>query len=337
MENNLSFSGLFNRSRRDRRSHTSMVFLFALVVTFIMLVLSALVSPELVLAASDNVAAVLPWWAWILILFIVTSIISTFAVLGGIGSGVLFVPIIGAFFPFHLDFVREAGLLVALSGALVASPALLKKGLADLRLSFPLAVVSSVCAIVGAMIGLLLPTNVVQISLAIAILGIVMIMLFAKKSEYPEVKQACVLSTALRINGIYHEISTGQNINWQVHRTAHGFATFAIIGVIVGMLGFGAEWANIPVLNLMIGAPLRVSVASSKFLLSITNTSAAWIYINNGATLPLVIVPSIIGTMLGSVVGVKILSKTNPAACKYIVIILLVSAGVRLLLKGLGI
>ncbi len=63
--------------------------------------------------------------------------------LGGIGGGVLFVPIVGGFFPFHLDFVRGAGLLLALSGALAAGPALLRGGLAHLRLAMPLALVGS--------------------------------------------------------------------------------------------------------------------------------------------------------------------------------------------------
>ncbi len=335
--NDLSSTGLFNRFRRECKSHSATVYLFAFAINVTMFISMAFASPELAMASDGNFTSVMPWWAWTLIAFIVTFFLGLAAVLGGIGSGILFVPVIGAFFPFHLDFVRGAGLLVGLAGALAAGPALLRKGLVNLRLALPLALISSVCAIAGATIGLLLPADIVQISLGATILVLVMIMLFAKKSEYPEVRQACALSTALRINGIYHEISTGQDINWQVHRTIQGLATFAIIGFIVGMFGVGAEWANIPVLNLMMGAPLRISVATSKFLLSITNTSAAWIYINNGATLPLVVVPSIIGTMLGSVLGVKILAKTKPAACKYMVIIMLILAGVRLMLKGMGI
>ncbi len=62
------------------------------------------------------------WWFWPLILLIVTFIMGILAVLGGVGGGVLFVPIISGFFPFHLDFVRGTGLLVALSGALAAGP-----------------------------------------------------------------------------------------------------------------------------------------------------------------------------------------------------------------------
>ena len=288
-------------------------------------------------AAIAGPESTMPWWGWPLLLFVVTFVMGIIAVLGGVGGGVLFVPIIGGFFPFHIDFVRGAGLLVALAGALAAGPGLLKKGMADLRLAMPVALIASACAIVGAMIGLALPANIINIALGVTILGIVVIMLLAKKSEYPVVEKADSLSTALRISGIYHEQTTGQDINWKIHRTPQGLATFIIIGVMAGMFGLGAGWANVPVLNLMMGAPLKVSVATSKFLLSITDTSAAWIYINKGAVLPMLVVPSIIGIMLGSIVGVQILAKAKPAAIRYIVIGVLILSGGRALLKGLGI
>jgi len=288
-------------------------------------------------APAEAGTSALPWWAWPAILFLVTFALGIVAVLGGVGGGVLFVPIIGGFFPFHIDFVRGAGLLVALAGALAAGPGLLKKGLADLRLAIPVALIASTCAIVGALVGLALPTRVVQTALGASILGIVALMLVAKKSEYPEVPRADHLSTALRISGIYHEPTSGRDIDWKIHRTPLGLATFVLIGVMAGMFGLGAGWANVPVLNLMMGAPLKVSVATSKFLLSITDTSAAWIYVNNGAVLPMLVVPSIIGIMLGSIVGVRILARTKPAAIRTMVIVLLLFASVRALLKGLAI
>lgn len=313
------------------------------ILFLLIIILTAFLQSGNVFASIDSVQAAaasessMPWWGWPLILFIVTFFLGIVAVLGGVGGGVLFVPIIGGFFPFHLDFVRGAGLLVALAGALAAGPGLLKKGMADLRLAIPVALIASSCAIVGAMIGLALPTNIVQTALGATILGIVGIMMVAKKSEYPEVRKPDSLSTSLRINGIYYEASSGQEVNWQIHRTPQGLATFILIGVMAGMFGLGAGWANVPVLNLMMGAPLKVSVATSKFLLSITDTSAAWIYINNGAVLPMMVAPSIIGIMLGSIVGVRILAKTKPAAVRYIVIVMLLFAGSRALLKGLGI
>jgi uncharacterized protein len=279
----------------------------------------------------------MPWWGWSLTLLVSTFVLGILAVLGGVGGGVLFVPLIGGFFPFHIDFVRGAGLIVALAGALAAGPGLLQRNLASLRLALPLALIASAAAIGGAMIGLALPAYLINILLGTTIIGIVIIMASAKKSDFPVVPKPDNLSQSLGIMGIYREESLGKDIEWTVHRTPQGLILFIVIGVMAGMFGLGAGWANVPVLNLLLGAPLKISVATSKFLLSITDTSAAWIYLNSGAVLPMIVVPSVVGIMLGSLVGVKILAKTKPKAIKWMVIGLLFFAGLRALLKGFGI
>ena len=314
-----------------------------LLVAAVLLMLFAVVGDVLASTEPSAPAEVIPkgssipWWGWPIILFFFTFILGILAVLGGVGGGVLYVPLVSGFFPFHLDFVRGAGLLVALSGALAAGPGLLKRNLASLRLAMPVALIASACAIVGAMIGLALPANLVQILLGAVIIGIVILLATAKKSDFPDVPKSDKLSQVLGIMGIYREESMGKNIDWKIHRTLPGLILFIVIGVMAGMFGLGAGWANIPVLNLMMGAPLKISVATSKFLLSITDTSAAWIYLNSGAVIPLIVVPSILGIMLGSFLGVKILAKAKIAVVKWIVIGLLGFAGVRALLKGLGI
>ncbi|MFA6001434.1 MAG: sulfite exporter TauE/SafE family protein [Thermoleophilia bacterium] len=279
----------------------------------------------------------IPWWGWPLILLVVTFLMGILAVLGGVGGAVLYTPIIGGFFPFGMDFVRGAGLLVALAGSLAAGPGLLKKGLADLRLAIPVALIASTTAVMGAMVGLALSDAIIQTTMGLAILAIVVIMFLAKKSEYPDVQQADKLSSILRISGVYHEPSSDKDINWKIHRTIPGLIMFIGIGFMAGMFGLGAGWANVPVLNLVMGAPLKVSVATSKFLLATTDTSAAWMYLNAGAVIPMIVVPSIIGIMLGSLVGVKILAKTKPSAVRVIVLVMLIFAGLRALLKGTGV
>src|SRR5215212_7739654 len=111
-------------------------------------------------SGSMDVASAIPWWGWPMLLFATTFLLGIIAVVGGIGGGVLFVPIVGGFFPFHVDFVRGAGLLLALSGALAAGPGTLRAGLASLRLAMPLGLVGSITAIIGAYVGLALPTRV---------------------------------------------------------------------------------------------------------------------------------------------------------------------------------
>jgi uncharacterized membrane protein YfcA len=302
--------------------------------------LTILLAPAVALASGEAVAGsvsdTVSWWVWPVVLLVVTFLMGIVAVLGGVGGGVLFVPIISGFFPFHLDFVRGCGLLVALSGALAAGPGLLKANLASLRLAIPVALIASTFAIVGAMIGLALPTHIVQTALGATILGIVVLMLMAKKSELPEVKKADNLSSALRICGVYTEESTGDKVNWRIHRTPVGLLLFIGVGTMAGMFGLGAGWANVPVLNLLMGAPLKISVATSKFLLSITDTSAAWIYINKGCVIPMMVVPSLVGIMLGSFIGVRILRVAKPTFVRWIVIGLLLFAGAKAFTKGLG-
>ena len=317
---------------KKRKIQISLI-LMVLFLSFIFLEPAVFALDSQVTSSSNQTS----WWYYPLILFVLSFFLGVFAVLAGVGGGVLYVPIVSGFLPFHLDFVRGAGLIVALAGALAAGPGLLRAGLANLRLAIPMALIASTCAIIGAMIGLALPTNIVQTMLGATILGIVVLMLRAKKSVFPNVPKPDALSQSLKIMGVYHEPTLDKNINWQIHRTPLGLALFVIIGLMAGMFGLGAGWANVPVLNLVMGAPIKISVATSKFLLSITDTSAAWIYLNNGAVLPLMVVPSVVGIMLGSFIGVRILGFTKPTVIRILVIVVLTIAGAKAFLKGLGI
>lgn len=315
-------------------------FIYSVIISLVLLSLMSV--PALAANSTTAAASQTQWWIWPVLLFVSTFLMGIVAVLGGVGGGVLFTPIVGSFFPFGSNFVKAAGLLVALSGSVAAGPALLKKGLADLRLAMPVALTASIGSILGAQIGIYVSQlpggkEFMNIALGVVVFGIVIVMLMAKKSDFPEVEKADKLSSILRITGIYHEAAANKEIDWQIHRTALGLLSFIFIGMLAGMFGLGAGWANVPVLNLVMGAPLKISVATSKFLLSITDTSAAWVYFNNGAAIPLIIVPSIIGIMLGSFIGVRLLPKTKPNVIKVVVIFILCVSATSSILKGLHI
>ncbi|MCA0243133.1 MAG: sulfite exporter TauE/SafE family protein [Proteobacteria bacterium] len=279
----------------------------------------------------------LSWWIWPLALFVVCFLLGIVAVPAGIGGGTLFVPIVGSFFPFHLDFVRGAGLLVALASALAAGPLLLRSGLASLRLALPLALLASASSIGGAMLGLALPANVVQVMLGVVVLAIVALMLLARRSEFPLVERPDRLSQALALHGVFVDGAAGRRVAWQVHRTAPGLLLFLGIGVLAGLFGIGAGWANVPTLNLLMGAPLKVAAGTSGLVLSLVDSSAAWVYLNKGAVLPVIAVPSVVGMMLGARIGARLLGLLKASAIRRLVIVVLLFAGLRALLKGLGV
>ena len=301
----------------------------------------ALLSAIALLAAAPSLAASAdatsgPWWLWPLAVFAASFLIGIVGVMAGVGGGVLFVPIIGGFFPFHLDFVRGAGLMLALTGALSAGPQLLRNGLASLRVAMPLALVGSTTAIVGATVGLALPQEIVQTALGVLILGIALLLLRGPTGDSDKPARADRLAEALGLRGSYYDTSRDRVVNWQAHRTSLGLVLFAGIGFIAGFFGLGAGWANVPVLSLVMGLPLKAAAATSSFILSIVDTSAAWVYINRGALLPVIAVPSILGVMLGARIGARLLGRAKATTIRKMVLLLLLVAGARALSKGLG-
>ena len=297
--------------------------------------------PALAYAAEQAAvdATVKPWWFWPIILFVFCLVLGILAVMAGVGGGVLYVPLVSGFFPFHIDFVRGVGLMVALAGALAAGPGLLRRNLANLRLALPVALIASTFSVLGAMLGLYLSSlnpDIIQICLGVTIVGIAILLLVSKNTEKPVVNRQDAIGLALGLRGAYWDDGARESVQWQTHRTLLGLCMFVLVGLLAGMFGLGAGWANVPVLNLLMGAPLKVSVATSKFLLSITDTSAAWIYMNRGCVIPLIGVPSIVGLMLGSLIGVKILAVAKPKMIRYMVIAVLFFAGLKAIDKGLG-
>ena len=100
---------------------------------------------EVVALTDASGSAAEDWWLWPLALFAIALVIGVVSVMGGIGGGTLFVPVVGALFPFHLDFVRGAGLILALAGALVAS----YQGFADVTMGLGSLILGLGAVIVG--------------------------------------------------------------------------------------------------------------------------------------------------------------------------------------------
>ena len=293
----------------------------------------ACAAPAAAAAANDAPAA---WWVWLAALFVASFVIGVVAVLAGVGGGVLFVPIVGGFFPFHLDFVRGVGLVFALAGTLAAGPILLRNRFASLRLAMPLALSGSIASFAGALVGLALPTDVVQTALGTTVVAIAML-IWRTGDVVAGTGEADALGTILRLRGRYEDPAEGGAIDWRTRHTLAGFGAFAGIGFLGGIFGLGAGFANVPALNLLMAAPLKVAVGTSGLIISIVNSSAAWVYIHRGALLPALAVPAILGVMLGSRLGARLLALTPAFVVRRVVIAVLLLAGARALARGLGV
>ena len=276
------------------------------------------------------------WWLWPITLFVFCFGLGIVAVLAGIGGGALFVPLVGGLFPFHIDFVRGAAIFAGLSGALAAGPGLLKQNYSSIRLALPLAVVSSCSAILGARIGLRLPTSAIEIALGCAVILVAVVMLASRRSEDPDPGEQDFVSLMLGMTGSYWSKDLECVRHWNASRTPVALLLSVVIGLMVGMFGLGAGWANVPVLNLVMNIPLKVAVGASGLMISMTNTSAAWVYLHRGCVIPLIAVPSMLGLMLGARLGAKKLKNMKSETIKKVVVVVLFISGIRMLLRGFG-
>jgi len=282
------------------------------------------------------------WWFWPLFMFVFTLLIGIISPVSGVGGGVLYVPLATVITPFSVDFIRGAGLVMAVTSALSSVPYLIRKGLANIRIFAIIAPVMVITSVVGGWVGLWV-TNaypdgkyVIKVLLGAIILLVFFIMILSKRVEFPEVKEdeRDNISRRLNIWGEYYEPDLDTIVEYTTKNTPMAIVTFAVIGFVAGMFGLGAGWANVPVLNMMMGVPIKVATATSMLIIT-ANAPAIGIYMTRGAILPLIVVPSILGITIGARIGAKVAEIIKPKFVRWLVLAILFIAGVLNIIKGL--
>ncbi|AEA46424.1 sulfite exporter TauE/SafE family protein [Archaeoglobus veneficus] len=283
----------------------------------------------------------LPWQKWVIFLFLFTLVIGIIGPISGVGGGVIFVGLGMAVLPFSVDFIRGAGLVAALTTSLNSAPHFTKKGLANMKVVAPLVVVSTIFSVIGGVVGLWVSnafpqgSSYVKISLGVVLLFMLAALATSKNIDYPEVKKTDRLSEIIGIQGAWYEPTLNRVVEYKTTNLPLAMAVFAGVGFIAGMFGLGAGWANVPVLNLLMGVPLKASVATSMLILSINDAASLWVYLANGAVLPLIVVPVVLGIGIGSRIGSRIAVRAKPKVIKYLVISLIGLSAIVNILQGL--
>jgi len=279
---------------------------------------------------------------WSIILFVFTLLIGIISPVSGVGGGVLFVPLSTLIFPFHVDFIRGAGLVMAVTSALSSVPYLTKIGLANIRIFAALAPIMVITSVVGGLVGLKV-TNAfpggkfyIEIMLGFIILLVFAVMMLSKRLEFPEVREEEMdsWSKSLGLRGAWFEPSLGRVVKYNIKNMKKSALVFAIIGFVAGMFGLGAGWANVPVLNMLMGAPIKVATATSMLIIT-ANAPAIGIYLVKGAILPSVVIPSVLGITIGARIGAKVAEIIKPVFVRWLVLAILFLAGALNVVKGL--
>ncbi len=282
--------------------------------------------------------------AFFFVFFAICVVIGIVAVLGGVGGGVVFTPLMMGFTSIDSYIIRATGLLVAMAGSLVAARPFLNRGLANIRLLLLAGVPYAIFAVIGAMLaGYVKEAGgdtgeaIIRLSLGVLVIGIALLIIFGgKRVEYPEVKNVDSITERLGLAASYYEQSLDKVVSYRIKRAPVGIVLFCGTGLVSGLFGLGAGWAMVPALNLAMLAPLKVAAASSKVLIGIGDTAAIWPYMLEGGIFPLFAVPCVLGLVVGTVIGAKIMLRVKAGFVRYLIIVIMFGAGIKLVLDGIS-
>ena len=269
--------------------------------------------------------------------------IAIVAVIAGVGGGVIFTPLMLAFTSIDTLIIRSTGLVVAMFSGLVATGPFMRKGLADIKLVFLGALPILIGGLLGSFAAIFMSKHLgetgdylVRLSLGLLLLGIASVFVLGGAStEYPEKVANDRLGRKLKLRHTYWEDSLQMPVKYKAQNVPLAMLLFLVVGFTGGFFGLGGGWAVVPVLNLVMSVPLKVSAATSGVLLAMGNSAAIWPYINIGALIGVVAAPWMLGQIIGGIIGAHILVSIKAAFVRKMLIIMLFVTSIKLISRGL--
>ena len=90
---------------------------------------------------------------------------------------------------------------------------------------------------------------------------------------------------------------------YRSHRVPAAVGGSFVAGNVSGLLGVGGGIVTVPLVHLVMGAPMLVAVATSNFMIGITAAAGAYAYLFRGDVDPRQAAPMVVGTALGAALG----------------------------------
>jgi uncharacterized membrane protein YfcA len=137
----------------------------------------------------------------------------------------------------------------------------------------------------------------------------------------------------LRLHGSYVDDS-GQRVEYRVRRPWHGLGLMYVAGTVSGLLGVGAGALKVPAMDLAMKVPLKVSSATSNFMIGVTAAASAVVYFARGDIDPFIAGPVCAGVVLGSMLGAKFLSKVRSSWLRILFVGVLLYVDAQMFRRG---
>ncbi len=251
--------------------------------------------------------------------------------LTGLGGGVVLVPLLTVFFHVDLRYAIGASLVSVIATSSGSAAAYVKEGFSNIRIGMFLEIATTLGALFGAYMTAKVPAS------AIAIIFGVVLIYSAYVSRRVRGRAAAdqppdPLATKLKMNGSFPDTSGTRYYN--VYRVPAGFGVMYLAGTLSGLLGIGSGALKVVAMDQAMKIPFKVSTTTSNFMIGVTAAASAGVYLSRGYIDPSLAMPVMIGVLIGSLMGARVLAKTQTKLLRLVFSGVIVLLGLEMMLKA---
>ena len=255
----------------------------------------------------------------------------------GLGGGILLIPILTIFYGVDIHYAMGASIVSVIATSSGAAASYLRTGLSNLRVGLFLGMATISGALVGALLAGVVPVRALELILGLALSYSAFTTVRQLHDELPERLSEDRLALRFDLEGRYHDLRLGREVAYRAQRVAPGFVAMFGAGVLSGMLGIGSGAFKVLAMDYLMRLPMKVSTATSNFMIGLTASASAGIYWSRGDINVLIAAPVAIGVLAGAYLGTMLMARMRTPTVRKLFLPVVVYLALSMILRGLGI
>jgi len=255
----------------------------------------------------------------------------------GLGGGIIIVPGLTLLMGLPIRYAIGASIVSVIATSSGAAAAYVRGGLANLRIAIALEVATTVGAVSGAFIAGHVPVRVLYIIFSLLLAYSTIALLGRAGVELPGTVPHDPLAKRLRFHGDYFDHVLNQRIAYVATAVVPGGLMMYVAGLMSGLLGIGSGLFKVLALDVFMRLPMKVSTATSNFMIGVTATASAGVYFVRGDVHPLVAAPVALGVLAGAWSGTHLMARLRNTTLRKLFVPVLAIITVEMFLRGLGV
>lgn len=270
----------------------------------------------------------------VVIILIIAVAAGFLGALLGLGGGIIVTPALTLLFGVDIKYAIGASIVSVIATSSGSAAAFLKSGLTNVRLGIFLCAATTVGALLGAYLGGVIHPKYLYIIFGLLMLYSAVMMLKKLGGKTPAAVQSHPMAERLRLNSEYIDGTTKAAVPYQVAGVYGGFGMMFLSGTLSGLLGIGSGALKVMSMDLFMKLPMKVSSATSNFMIGVTAAASAGVYFFNGSMDPKIAGPVALGVLLGATVGTRVMQRLSARIIRMIFVPVLGFVSVQMIIKG---